>query len=77
MQGCIQDFAQGGAKFAHTRGGQALHAVHYNIYSKISRKGANIQQGGGGGGGALKINPAMYFLIALLYLVICLFFFIT
>ena len=28
------------------QGGQALHAVHYNIYSKIS----NIQQGGGGGG---------------------------
>ena len=26
-------------------GGQALHAVNYNIYSKISR-GANIQQGG-------------------------------
>ena len=38
----------GGGQYSCFRGGgQALHAVHYNIYSKISRR-ANIQQGGGG-----------------------------
>ena len=38
--------------FPHTRGGQALHAVHYNIYIYIVKfQGwANVQQGGGGGG---------------------------
>ena len=48
-QGSIKDFAQGGGKIAvfAYQGGQALHAVQYNIYSKLSR-GANIQQGGGG-----------------------------
>ena len=30
------------------RGGQALHAVHYNIYSKISKGGKHPAGGGGG-----------------------------
>ena len=31
-------------------GGQALHAVQYNIYIVKFQGGANLQQGGGGGG---------------------------
>ena len=39
----------GGGKIAVSayQGGQALHAVHYNIYSKISRGGGKHSAGGG------------------------------
>ena len=42
---------KGGGKIAvfTYQGGQALHAVHYNIYSILSR-------GGGGGGGGANIT---------------------
>ena len=33
------------------QGGQALHAVHYNIYIVKFQGGAQNPQGGGGGGG--------------------------
>ena len=37
----------GGAKSVSAyQGGQALHAVHYNIYSKISRWGKHPVKGG-------------------------------
>ena len=36
--------------FSHTRGGQALHAVQYNIYIVKFHGGQTSSKGGGGGG---------------------------
>ena len=55
----------GGGKIAVSayQGGQALHAVHYNIYSKISRGGGQTSSKGGGqtsskgGGGNAPLPP--------------------
>ena len=40
--------------FSHTRGGQALHAVQYNIYIVKFHGGQTSSKGGGGGGGGVE-----------------------
>ena len=48
-QGSIKDFAQGGGKIAvfAYQGGQALHAVQYNIYIVNFQGGQTSSKGGG------------------------------
>ena len=57
----VLGFCSRGGKIAVSayQGGQALHAVHYNIYtcSKISRGGQTSSKGGGGANAPLRPPP--------------------